>query len=161
MMSRPAKKTARISPKIEELSGLDPVPLMRQKHYVEDPDLELDAIERGTPAEERERRSPTRVEPEPEPEPEPESGPAKKEPTVAEMLHMYMQTQLMASSTGMTDMNAQLQELGRQVAEKQQQMQELRSKMVHTQGAISMLHGISAKMRELNLNGGAGEAAEK
>lgn len=77
--------------------------------------------------------------------------PLPKEPSAMSTFTMFVQANIMGSSTNMSALNGQLQKLQQEVLEKQNQMNELRSRMLNTQGSISMLHSISAKMKELNM----------
>jgi hypothetical protein len=74
-----------------------------------------------------------------------------KEPSSMETFNMFIQGSIMASSTSMSGLNGQLQKLQQEVMERQNQMNEVKSKMLNVQGSISMLHNVNAKLRDLKL----------
>jgi hypothetical protein len=76
-----------------------------------------------------------------------------KEPSGLSMYKMYLNGEVMSKSTNMSTLSAQLQQLTQEIAERQNMQNEVRSKMINLQGAIAMLHTMTAKMKEFNIDG--------
>lgn len=77
----------------------------------------------------------------------------EKQPSPAQTFHVYMQAEIMGKSTALNNMNGQLGKLQQEINERQTAVQELRNRMVHTQGSIAMLHSLSAKFKEMKVDG--------
>lgn len=95
------------------------------------------------------RYSPPDVVPETDGETELKGGVQDVDPN--KELMMFVQGSIMAKSTGMSTLNQQLQQTQNEIIERQNLMNEIKSKMLSIQGSIATLQELSAKMKELNL----------
>lgn len=73
------------------------------------------------------------------------------DPPVTEELSMYLKAELIGHSTGMSQMNTQLNALSQELAQRQQIMADLRNRMMARQGTIQGLQAVEAKMRDLGI----------
>jgi hypothetical protein len=72
-------------------------------------------------------------------------------PSPTSTLYMYLQAEVLGKSTAMSQMSGQLQKLQTEIQERQNAVNEVKSKMLSLQGALGILQSTSAKMRELEL----------
>jgi len=126
--------TAEVKKLMQQQKLQKPPPIQRQTNKIEE-------IEDVTPDVELASSVDKHVEPEVEPELEP-----------IKEYDMFLQGHIMSKSTGMTTLNTQLQQVQNEILERQNMLNEIKSKMLHTQGSIATLHELSAKLRELNLS---------
>lgn len=121
----------------EQLTPPEPVKRQTNAPVISDAADEYDSIERGEPAETISAATPSTA--------------VADADSPEKMFDMYLQAQLMSTSTNMTTLNGQLQKLQQEIVERQNQMNEVKSRMLHTQGSIAMLNTVTAKMREFKL----------
>ncbi len=98
------------------------------------PDGEYD-VEAGLAAPDREEEEPPTM--------------LQKKEDPAEALHMFLQGQIMAKSTALTELNGQLQRLQTEILERQNLMNEVKSRMLNLQGGVGMAHEVVKAMKEL------------
>lgn len=132
------------APVQEHLTPPEPVKRQTNTPVISDAADEYDSIERGEPAE----GNPVAA----------SLGTVTDAESPEKMFDMYLQAQLMSTSTNMTTLNSQLQKLQQEIVERQNHMNEVKSRMLHTQGSIAMLNTVTAKMREFKLVDGDVEA---
>lgn len=122
--------TAEVQKMIKQQKLNKPAPVQRQTNKIEqetvEPDLELASSA--------------------------DLGPDVQDVEPIKEYDMFMQGNIMSKSTAMTTLNTQLQQVQNEIVERQNMLNEIKSKMLHTQGCISILHELSAKLRELKLS---------
>jgi pyruvate/2-oxoglutarate dehydrogenase complex dihydrolipoamide acyltransferase (E2) component len=75
----------------------------------------------------------------------------QQSPSPTAELHMYMQGEILSKSTALGNLNAQLSKMQQEINDRQAAVQEIKTKMIHSQGSLATLHAMTAQMRNLNL----------